>query len=370
MSDKKLFRLGATILSVEGSCPEAELVKDELSRCSVNAESEPELEFIISDDAVPPPDEPTVGISLVRAGKNAAWLDYSAHGFKLKVVTSEDNRRLKVYAQPVRAQHRLPMPAIYRRLRDWSFLTPEEKRAYAFINIIIEPFLLFNAKNSTLLHASAIEKNGKAFVFPSTGGVGKTALSFLMIKKHGYRLLADDYCHVSTAGKVYFHPRKIMFYGYNLQGLPEERKEFLRNRPFLDRLHWQLKEKRHAGRGVRRRLSVEEIYGQPAESARVEKVFFLVRHSMADFRVEPVKPEKLAETCANILLLEYGSVMKPILSWIITGRAPLSFLEIFERSKSIYRQFFQHVGELSVVNIPDRAAPDDLLNFFKPLLEE
>ncbi|SDM32315.1 hypothetical protein [Halarsenatibacter silvermanii] len=73
----------------------------------------------------------------------------------------------------------------------------------------------------TLVHASAVEKNGKALVFPSWGGVGKTSIASYLVKNKGYNLLGDDQIIISRGGMCYSMPMRLVIYPYHKDVFPE-----------------------------------------------------------------------------------------------------------------------------------------------------
>ena len=65
-----------------------------------------------------------------------------------------------------------------------------EQECNEWLVIAIELLLL--QQDKTLIHAAAVEKNNKALIMPSWGGVGKTAIVCRLVREHGWRLLGDD----------------------------------------------------------------------------------------------------------------------------------------------------------------------------------
>lgn len=65
------------------------------------------------------------------------------------------------------------------------------------------------------LHAGAVAKDDKAYVFTGEGGVGKSS-SVLKLLKEGYNYLSDDWLIIG-AGKAFPFPKRIHIFDYNLK---------------------------------------------------------------------------------------------------------------------------------------------------------
>ncbi|MBW2989056.1 hypothetical protein KY358_01925, partial [Candidatus Woesearchaeota archaeon] len=74
-------------------------------------------------------------------------------------------------------------------------LTPKKHKYQSIMReILIYPtFWLLRGKGLSLLHASAVEKEGKASIFAGLAGAGKTTLATHMLLKRGYRLVSDNF---------------------------------------------------------------------------------------------------------------------------------------------------------------------------------
>jgi len=70
--------------------------------------------------------------------------------------------------------------------------------------------------DKTWLHAGAVERNGKAYVFTGEGGVGKTS-SVLNLVRAGYNYLSDDFLLINNVGVAFPFPRRVHIFDYNLE---------------------------------------------------------------------------------------------------------------------------------------------------------
>ncbi len=76
------------------------------------------------------------------------------------------------------------------------------------------------AKGATLVHSSAVSRDGAGLLFPAWAHTGKTnlALSFLM---DGFDYMSDDWSFVSASGELLGLPRWMTLFDYNLRGHPQ-----------------------------------------------------------------------------------------------------------------------------------------------------
>ena len=74
---------------------------------------------------------------------------------------------------------------------------------------------------ATLVHGAGVEKDGKATLFASWGGVGKTVLIAGYIKDQNWKLLGDDWIILSADGSCYSFPKPMVLYPYHKSVFPE-----------------------------------------------------------------------------------------------------------------------------------------------------
>lgn len=96
------------------------------------------------------------------------------------------------------------------------------KTKFRFIEWLIYCIQLSLLKiDATLIHGAAVSKNGQAILFPSWGGVGKTAILNVFVKKHGYKVLGDDLFILNKEGIVLPFPKAMVLYPYHRNLFPE-----------------------------------------------------------------------------------------------------------------------------------------------------
>jgi hypothetical protein len=86
--------------------------------------------------------------------------------------------------------------------------------------LVIAIELLLLQQGKTLIHAAAVEKDGKALVMPSWGGVGKTAIVCKLIKEYSWKLLGDDLVIIDE-NQVYPFLKPFVIYPYHKKLFPE-----------------------------------------------------------------------------------------------------------------------------------------------------
>lgn len=76
------------------------------------------------------------------------------------------------------------------------------------------------AKGATMVHSSAVSREGLGLLFPAWAHTGKTnlALSFLT---NGFDYLSDDWSFVSASGELMGLPRWLALFDYNLRCHPQ-----------------------------------------------------------------------------------------------------------------------------------------------------
>lgn len=81
--------------------------------------------------------------------------------------------------------------------------------------------IVFLGAGFSFIHGAAIEKEGKALVFPSWGGVGKTALVTKFVRELKWGLLGDDLVLLSEDGTCYGFPKPMVLYPYHRDVFPD-----------------------------------------------------------------------------------------------------------------------------------------------------
>ncbi len=77
------------------------------------------------------------------------------------------------------------------------------------------------SSGATLVHAAAAARDGKAVMFPSWGGIGKTALVASLVRERGWQFLGDDFVILGRDGTLYGFPKPMVLYPYHRSLFPE-----------------------------------------------------------------------------------------------------------------------------------------------------
>lgn len=75
--------------------------------------------------------------------------------------------------------------------------------------------------NVSFVHGACVEKDGKAILIASRGGVGKTIIVEYFVRKLGWRFLGDDLVIVDGNGKCYAFPKPMVLYPYHKPIFPD-----------------------------------------------------------------------------------------------------------------------------------------------------
>ncbi len=73
----------------------------------------------------------------------------------------------------------------------------------------------------SFVHGACVEKDGKAVLISSRGGVGKTAITEYFVRRLGWKLLGDDLIIVDSRGRSYAFPKPMVLYPYHKPIFPD-----------------------------------------------------------------------------------------------------------------------------------------------------
>lgn len=176
--------------------------------------------------------------------------------------------------------------------------------------------------DKTILHAGAVAKRGKAFVFSGSGNVGKTSI-VLNLLKEGYDYISDDWM-VIRAGEAYSLPKPIHIFDYNLKNNDIAR-AVLGHRRFLYKPYFRMIEfaREHAPhRYIRYALEVYKpvFYvelgklspgSKVAPPMKIDTIHFLERKDTASIQIkDDISSEDLAMRMAYVNLYEWNFIFR------------------------------------------------------------
>lgn len=104
-------------------------------------------------------------------------------------------------------------------LKENEIILRTKFRFIEWLSYCIQIALLRN--DCVLIHGAAVSKDNKATIFPSWGGVGKTAILNDFAKKYSYEIIGDDLFILSMKGEIYTFPKTMVLYPYHKNLFPE-----------------------------------------------------------------------------------------------------------------------------------------------------
>lgn len=227
---------------------------------------------------------------------------YTDGPLKCKIIIGT-NIRIEAYLNPETWKHYGRM-AKKGKERTWN-----EYYEYFIIRKAIQLPLMWKMQQKGFypVHASAVEKDGKAYVFTGFGGVGKTTLG-LYLAENGYRLMGDNFVFLKD-GKIYPYPEMLRVTEFTLGKIS----------------------------GLER--TVEEVFGQEIveiddeniceEPVDLEKLFLLTRGEFKTERIDN-SVDRLLGLADN--LKEFHSHHYPSLFSFITDENIVSREKIYSES--------------------------------------
>lgn len=229
---------------------------------------------------------------------------------------------------------------------------------YALFQYALQIALL--QERCSLVHASCVEKAGRAVLFPAWGGVGKTSLLYQLVARGSWNFLADDMAILSADGDVFMNPTPIAVYPYNLKTMPEIEKKVLGGESLASRLQWRLFTRLRGADGVGRRVSPANLFGRQRICARatLDKVVYLVRSSGTELRHEACSAADLAARVTCVLLAEIRQFRHELQAWnSVPNCSVLPFVwQLAEQIQSVTGTAFEN-QQRWVLSIPATADP-------------
>ncbi|MBM2834108.1 MAG: hypothetical protein HW406_1269 [Candidatus Brocadiaceae bacterium] len=328
---------------------------------------DPQVKFAVNTkDSFDVPDTLTIASDILYNPRYFA-LKSTYVRFEVKGIIFE-GEPLEVNIFPVMKRQILK---IQHKFTDWNFFTVEESLAknfmYNIFDFIMElKFLASGTQGSSFIHASSIEKDGKAVLFVAAGGVGKTSIMLQILKKAGWRYLSDDLSIIDSDGRVYFNPKYIQIYPYNVNNDPELYNLLMNGRGIIDKLNWYYRKYRYGESSVRRRVDPRIFFGREkvSNSASINKVINMVRTGVKDFEMDEINPHAVSNIASEILSFEINPFFK--YSCLCNGGGTDSPFPKIEEVKERARQRFQEILKnipCYQLRVPLKATPSDLYEY-------
>lgn len=221
--------------------------------------------------------------------------------------------KFQLHVQPTTGNERY-LNRVLRALLKGTTSTQLNSDVSTFMSRLVEPLIYLSLphKSMTLMHASAVERGGKAILVFGVRDVGKTTTA-MMLARQGYSLLSDDLCVVNSDGAVGAFLKPLKVEGPLLMADPESRGN-LSSLPFSERFLW------NAARWGRQRnpkylflrVLPSELLPKihTAETASLSHVFFLENRTNRKDTVTAMSREESVEMALAHLDIEFEALLR------------------------------------------------------------
>ena len=220
------------------------------------------------------------------------------------------------------------------------------------VNFLVHLSLL--RKNYSLIHSAAVEFEGRRYIFPAFGGIGKTILVAAIVFAGG-KLYGDDLTIVNNS-KVLGYPIDFSVYPYHMPLLKLNDHSMMRRfkitsmlnhiTDFLERFNTRPVKffsvalnalKVHCVNVPPRRIFGENYL---AESRPVDAVYYLSRvvSENKDIKVDSIDPRALAAICANILLHEWHASVQYL--QVYSALSTFSLVSLYNDTRRVFEHLF------------------------------
>lgn len=178
-----------------------------------------------------------------------------------------------------------------------------------FVNGIIVDFFIFYIllkKNYSLIHASAIDLNGKINLFAARGGGGKTSIALQLLRNKKNKFLGDNFIIIKK-NTAYSFITNFNIFGYNLSN------SIWNNLSLIEKTFFILKNMIYKlSRGfikVFTSFNPKRIFQeQITDKGKINSIFIL--HSKNVFKVEVQEEERVLSMLTSNIKLEFPYFMR------------------------------------------------------------
>lgn len=220
------------------------------------------------------------------------------------------------------------------------------------LNFLVELILL--RKGYSLIHSAAAEYQERCCLFPSFGGVGKTATISSILFNAG-KLFGDDMTIIKTR-EILSYPMDFSVYPYHLDILKIKDKRikyrFKKTRILnnitnaLKRYNWKIGKLLILIINSMKTLCVnvppKDIFGTNCivRKGRIDEVYYLSKeeNSLSKIAIVNIDSNNLAEICTNILFQEWYQSMRFLYTY--SGLSNFSLSSLFSEIRNIFRDTF------------------------------
>lgn len=366
---EKYFKLGRLVFKLSGDGIIYQHLSDELESILTNeTAARLEFQFVKSLPAF------TDYVSIPPVLTSPSKMQVQLSGYTYQISQAGEKTLIQLRSNLKQGLSQKLQPEALLRARNWNYLLPTENAAKNFMyNIFDYTTQLQNIQlEQSYVHASSFVRGDRAVAIVAWGGIGKTTSMLKLVTEDGWKFLSDDLGLIDVEGMLYRSPKRLQIYAYNLLGQPLISERLLSKRSLADRLSWKYMLRKKGVKGVRRRVSGEDMFGSQgvSQSARLTDAFFIERADIPDFSHQAITADELARRAASTVLSEIDPFHK-IACAVFSGRQEAIIpteQQVFEATYGILKKSFSNV-EPYLIKIPLKATPDDLANYLRSFLK-
>lgn len=365
-----LYRLGKLCFSIDGKGPVVSHIRKEFKPVEISGSCHRHMKFQFVEDL--PSIKGFLNLPPLMIGQSGYRVEHG--GYIYHVVCREKCMEVLIKLTPVfRTLKQTITPNWYLRARNWNYLLPEEVMAKNFMYGVFD-YLSQIAQlplGQSYLHCSSLAKDNRGAAFIAWGGVGKTTAMLKLVSEDGWSYLSDDLGLVDDSGILWRSPKQMQIYAYNVAGQRSLYAKLMSNRSVIDRISWAWKRWRRGGKGVRRRVSPERLFGHTsvAQNVPLRYAVFLERSDSNDFCHVSISKEEIANRSSMILLDELKPFALFSTAIYSSGYQPIlpTLMQLYQQTKVLLTKALSE-AKCYAVRVPLQAGPDELAHCLRKIL--
>lgn len=371
MHSTQYHKLGDLVFSISGSGETFEYLKEEFGCLPMPAKNSNVDIRIVLSNGLPPPPFGAVHIK-THVGWESGFQFLSDH---LKYQVSRIDDHYSVIVDVDQAKSRVPY-VLARKFIDLNYLTPAQNLAKNFMYNcfnLISGVVLLEKGAGCYLHASSIEKNGKAVAFIANGGIGKTTSMLHLVSRKGWRYLSDDIGLLDQRGRLVRTPLRMQVYAYNLLGNDHIKYGLMRSRSLLDRIAWWARLHVKGIYRTRRRVTADELFGSD-KVAKIEgcnALLFMERMCISEARVDRCDAGYILGKLINLMPKEIGGLgeLSDALELVECGLSEFRRTSFTDSLSGFYNSKAALIPAYKI-SVPQEMSVSNLLDFMESVLGE
>jgi len=366
---KQLFAINGIIFSLEAEdgVPAAEILCRKIAPLAVEA-GKPDIRFILTSE-LPRIAEPFTKLEKFRIGRTTMY--GTGHSRLNYSVSREEDGSLKVLMCPI---SKSGLKEFGNRLnKGWKYYIRygcdlDTCMAKRFLINLMLPVLFFVMveRGMTFVHCSAVAKDGRSFLFPAWGGVGKTSLMSHFLA-NGWNYICDDLTVMDREGNIHHFPIPMHIYRYHKKVCPAMTESMERAMTAKERSLWNFAAHFVGESKLVRWIEPARVFGEEniVRKAPLGTVIHMQRSSApGKIQLEPGTPERLAGYICNTIVNEIGDI--GLMTSLPNAIDALDFIPdlstVLNNVKSVAVEAMKN-AELYEMLLPSDATPEETYRF-------